>query len=97
LSAQEEITENTYIQVVGLITVGIQTHQEINRDDVRKKLDKEIETITNHMNNLQNMLSSEDFRKRAPANIIAEREKSLQDDKEKIAKLMEEKENIAKN
>lgn len=49
------------------------------------------------MNNLQNMLSSEDFRKRAPANIIAEREKSLQDDKEKIAKLMEEKENIAKN
>lgn len=93
----ESFGENVHMQVVWLITIGIQTHQEINRDEVRIRLDKEIEAINNHNKSLEAMLQSEDFLKRAPEKIIEERKKSLQDNKEKIEKLNQEKENIASN
>jgi len=64
---------------------------------VRIRLDKEIEAINNHNKSLEAMLQSEDFLKRAPEKIIEERKKSLQDNKEKIEKLNQEKENIASN
>jgi valyl-tRNA synthetase len=43
------------------------------------------------------MLQSEDFLKRAPEKIIEERKKSLQDNKNKIEKLLQEKKNIENN
>lgn len=93
----EKLEDNVHIQVVETLTIGVQTHQEINREEVEKKLSKEIDQLSKHIENQNKMLNSSDFRSKAPANIIADREKSLEENKEKLLKLNEELENARKN
>lgn len=97
LDANQAMDDNVYIQVVETLTVGIQTHQEINRDEVEAKLAKEITQLASHIENQERMLNSGDFRSKAPAHVIADREKSLQENKDKLAKLTQEHANISKN
>lgn len=94
---EQTMQDNVYIQVVETLTVGVQTHQEINRSEVEIKLQKEIEQLTKHIENQDRTLNSGDFRSKAPENIIAGREKSLQEKREKLVKLNEELENVRKN
>lgn len=95
--ADQAMEDNVNIQVVETITVGIQTHQEINWDELEAKLAKEITQLTSHIENQERMLNSGDFRSKAPAHVIADREKSLQENKDKLAKLTQEHANVAKN
>jgi len=94
---EDTMEDNVYIQVVETLTVGVQTHQEINWAEVEAKLLKEIEQLSKHIENQDRMLNSGDFRSKAPANVVADREKSLQENKDKLVKLNEELENVKKN
>ncbi len=94
---EDTMEDNVYIQVVETLTVGVQTHQEINWAEVETKLLKEIEQLSKHIENQDRMLNSGDFRSKAPANVVADREKSLQENKDKLVKLNEELENVRKN
>lgn len=93
----DKLEDNVHIQVVETLTVGVQTHQEINWAEVESKLTKEIDQLSKHIENQHRMLNSGDFRSKAPANIIADREKSLQENRDKLVKLNEELENVKKN
>jgi hypothetical protein len=42
----ENMEDNVYIQVVETLTVGVQTHQEINWAEVETKLLKEIDQLS---------------------------------------------------
>ncbi|HCY21700.1 TPA: hypothetical protein DIC40_07845 [Patescibacteria group bacterium] len=97
MNDNENMQDNVYIQVVETLTVGVQTHQEINWAEVESKLTKEIDQLTKHIENQDRMLNSGDFRSKAPAHIIADREKSLQENREKLIKMNEELENVKKN
>jgi len=97
MNDNENMQDNVYIQVVETLTVGVQTHQEINWAEVESKLTKEIDQLIKHIENQDRMLNSGDFRSKAPANIIADREKSLQENREKLVKMNEELENVKKN
>jgi len=94
---EDTMEDNVYIQVVETLTVGVQTHQEINWAEVEAKLLKEIEQLSKHIENQDRMLNSGDFRSKAPANVVADREKSLQENREKLVKMNEELENVKKN
>jgi len=97
LENEDKLEDNVYIQVVETLTVWVQTHLEINWAEVQNKLAKEIEQLQKHIENQDRMLNSWDFRSKAPANIIADREKSLQENRDKLVKLNEELENAKKN
>lgn len=94
---EDTLEDNVHIQVVETLTVGVQTHQEINWAEVETKLLKEIEQLSKHIENQDRMLNSGDFRSKAPANVVADREKSLQENRDKLVKLNEELENARKN
>lgn len=94
---ENTLEDNVHIQVVETLTVGVKTHQEINWAEVETKLLKEIEQLSKHIENQDRILNSGDFRSKAPAHIVADREKSLQENKEKLMKLNEELYNIKKN
>lgn len=89
--------DNVHIQVVETFTIGVQTHQEINWAEVETKLLKEIDQLSKHIENQDRMLNSGDFRSKAPAHIITDREKSLQENQDKLMKLNEELENVKRN
>lgn len=93
----QNMEDNVYIQVVETLTVGVQTHQEINWAEIESKLTKEIDQLSKHIENQDRMLNSGDFRSKAPANVVADREKSLQENREKLVKMNEELENVKKN
>jgi valyl-tRNA synthetase len=58
LEGQETLQDNVYIQVIDTLTVGVQTHQEINRSEVEAKLLKEIDQLSKHIENQDRMLNS---------------------------------------
>lgn len=93
----DTMEDNVHIQVVETLTIGVQTHQEINWTEVETKLLKEIDQLSKHIENQDRMLNSGDFRSKAPANVVADREKSLQENQDKLMKLNEELENVKRN